>query len=321
VEVFVTGGSGFVGRELVGALVGAGHEVRALARSPRSADLVAGLGAAPAPGDLGDADRLAELMAGCEAVVHAAAHTAQWDAPAVYERVNVDGTAAVLEAAARAGVPRVVHISTEAVLADGGPLVRVDESRPWPARPVGSYARTKQAAERLVLAADSASLTTVAVRPRLVWGPGDTTILPAIVVAARSGRYAWFDGGRYLTSTCHVRNACAGILAALDRGAGGRAYFLTDGEPVLYREFLTALAATAGVDLPDRSLPRPVARVAAAACETVWRTLRLRSVPPIDRTVVALSGQEMTVDDTRARRELGYTPVLTRAEGLAELAS
>jgi nucleoside-diphosphate-sugar epimerase len=260
-------------------------------------------------------------MSDCDAVVHAAALTAQWGPPHEFTAVNVEGTAAVLEAAREAGVRRLVHISTEAVLADGRPLHGVDETRPRPGRPVGEYARTKGLAEDLVLAACAPGLTTLAVRPRLVWGPGDTTVLPAVVQAARAGRFAWVDHGHYLTSTCHVANACAGVLAALERGGGGRAYFLTDGEPVEFRAFLTALAATAGTELPDRSVPRWALSAAARAAEAAWRVLRLRGEPPVTRTFVALSAQEMTVDDAAARRELDYRPVLTREEGLKQLAA
>jgi nucleoside-diphosphate-sugar epimerase len=260
-------------------------------------------------------------MAGCAAVVHAAACTDQWGPRQRFEEVNVVGTATVLDAARSAGIGRVVHVSTEAVLADGRPLRGVDETAPQPARVYGEYAATKARAERLVLAANSAGFATVVVRPRLVWGPGDATVLPAVVAAARSGRFAWIGGGRYLTSTCHVTNACTGIALALEHGRGGEVYFLTDGPPVEFREFLTALAATAGVRLGNRSIPRSLAWAIASGLELVWRTLRLGGEPPITRTFLALSAQEMTVDDSKARQELGYAPAVDRAAGLADLAA
>lgn len=318
-DIFVTGGSGFVGQHLLRMLCGAGHQVRALARSPASAAIVAAAGAEPVRGDVTDRDALHQGMHGCEVVVHAAAHTEQWGPPHRFEQINVGGTLAVLAAARQAGVRQVVHLSTEAVLADGRPLVRIDESYPRPARPIGEYARTKALAEQRVLAANGDGLATVVVRPRFVWGPGDTTILPALVEAARRGRFAWIDGGRYLTSTCHVANACAGIALAIERGRAGEVYFLTDGEPVQLREFLIALAATEGVTLPDRSLPRRVAWALAVAAETSWKLLRLTAEPPITRTFLALSAQEMTVDDSKARRELGFSPALSREAGLAAL--
>lgn len=308
-DVFVTGGSGFVGQHLIRALVTAGHGVQALARSDDAAETVSDCGATAARGDVGNA------------VVHAAALTSQWDKPERFEDVNVRGTAAVLNAARQTGVRRLVLVSTEAVLADGSPLVNVDEQQPRPPRPMGDYARTKGLAEDMVLAAPTEDFVTVAVRPRLVWGPGDTSILPELAKAVAAGQYAWIDGGRYLTSTCHVANVCEGIRLALEHGRSGQAYFLSDGEPVELREFLTALAATAGTELPARSMPRPLVSTAARVAEGVWRTFRLRGTPPVTRTFVALSAQEMTVDDGRARRELGYRPVLTRDEGLANLRS
>lgn len=318
-DVFVTGGSGFLGQHLIRMLVEGGHSTIALARSQRAEHAVAAAGATAVRGDLDDVQTLAEGMRGADVVVHAAAHTAQWGPKSYFERVNVDGTRHVVEAAKTAAVPRVVLVSTEAVLADGRPLVRVDETRPRPGRPVGLYARTKGLAEDLVLAANSETLTTVAVRPRFVWGPGDATVLPEIAKAAVTGRFAWVDGGHYLTSTCHVANACHGIILAAQRGRAGQAYFLTDGPPVEMREFLTRYAATADVTLPDRSVPRWLVAGTASAAEAVWGVLRLKGEPPITRTFVALSGQEMTVVDDKAREELGYEPVLARDAALADL--
>lgn len=320
-DLFVTGGSGFVGRHLIRTLTDSGHRVRALARSEGAAATVTAAGADAVRGEITDTAALSTGMAGSAVVIHAAAHTAQWGPRAQFVEVNVVGTEAVLAAARAAGVPRVVHLSTEAVLADGRPLVGVDETHPVPARPVGEYARTKALAERRVLAADGPGLTTVVLRPRLVWGPGDTTVLPAVLAAARAGRFAWIDGGRYLTTTCHVHNVCTGVAAALVGGRGGQVYFLTDGTPVELRAFLTALADTAGVRLGDTSVPRGVAVAGARVLEWAWRLLRVTGEPPLTRTFLALSAQEMTVSDAKARRELGYRPAVERSAGLAALAA
>jgi nucleoside-diphosphate-sugar epimerase len=320
-SVFVTGGSGFLGQHLLRTYVQAGVPVKALARSAAAAGVVRAAGAEPVPGHVGDAASMRAGMIGCEQVVHCAALADQWGPRERFDAVNVTGTAYVLAAARASGVARVVHVSTEAVLADGKPLRNVDESAPRPAHPVGNYAITKGLAEDLVTAANGGDFTTVVVRPRFIWGPGDTTVLPAVLAAARGNRFAWIDGGRYQTSTCHVSNVCAGILAAAERGVGGGIYFLTDGPPVEFRSFLTELAATAGVPLGDRSIPHPVAWAGASVLEEAWRLLRLRSEPPLTRTFLALSGQEMTVDDSRARAEIGYRPVVERAVGLATLAT
>jgi nucleoside-diphosphate-sugar epimerase len=319
-DVFITGGSGFVGQYLVRTLSAAGHQVRALVRSQAAAETVVNAGAEPIHGDLTNADALRDGMDGCGVVVHAAAHTKEGCPRQQFHDVNVIGTEAVVQAARGSSATRLVHVSTEAVLADGHPLVRVDETYPRPAHAIGEYARTKALAEELVLAANGSGLATIVVRRRMVWGPGDTTVLPAVLQAAKKGRFAWIDGGNYLTSTCHVANVCEGIALAAEHGHGGEVYFLTDGAPVQFRSFLSALAATAGVELGDRSVPRPVAWASASLMEQLWRLLRLGGEPPITRTLLALSAQQMTVEDSKARRELGYRSAISREEGLAELA-
>lgn len=157
------------------------------------------------------------------------------------------------------------------------------------------------------------------VRPRFVWGTGDTTLLPALVEMVKSGRFRWIGGGRQLTATTHVDNAVEGLWLAATRAPAGGVYFVTDGEPVVFREFLTRMLGTQGVELPDRSVPPAVARAAAVAVERIWRVLRRPGPPPLTRFAVWVSSQECTIDISRARRELGYTPVISRDEGLARL--
>jgi nucleoside-diphosphate-sugar epimerase len=157
------------------------------------------------------------------------------------------------------------------------------------------------------------------VRPRFVWGRGDTTLLPIMTEMVRSGRFAWIGGGRHRTSTTHVDNAIEGLVLGAERGAPGGVYFVTDGEPVVFRDFITRLLATQGVTPPGRSLPAPVASALAAAGETAWRVLPLPGRPPLTRLAVWVSALETTIDITRARTELGYVPVRTIEDGLEEL--
>jgi len=318
-RAFVTGGSGFVGRHLIASLRTYGAEVRALARSEAAATLVTQAAAIPVPGDLENQEALCQGMEGCDVVFHLAAIKGMWGRFEDSQRVNVTGTAQVLAAARAARVPRVVYTSTEAVLAGGAPLVNVDETRPRPARPVGAYAVTKGMAEDLVLAANSPELSTVIVRPRLIWGPGDTDSLPQLIAAVRSRRFAWIDGGHYLTSTCHVSNACEGLLLAAERGRGGEIYFISDGTPVQMRSFLTAWLHTADAEPGNRSIPRWLAKLMAFCAEFTWQTFRLSGNPPLTRLAVQLMGEEVTVSDAKVRRELGYEGKVSREEGLASL--
>jgi len=311
-RAFVTGGSGFVGGRVIQQLRARGVEVAALARSDASVRAVEGLGATGVRGDLDDRAAMEAGMAGSDVVIHAAAHVAEHGPLADFLRVTVTGTENALTAARGAGVPRFVHVSTEAVLADGKPIVQADETRPRTTHPAGPYPLSKGLAEERVLEANRDGLATVIVRPRFIWGAGDTSLLPKIAQAVKRGRFSWIGGGRYLTSTCHIDNVVEGILLAAERGKPGEIYFLTDGEPVEFRGFLTQLLATYGAEPGDRSIPLWLARTIAAT--TGWM-----KQPPVTRTAVALIGQEVTVIDAKARRELGYTSHVSRERGIAEL--
>jgi nucleoside-diphosphate-sugar epimerase len=318
-RAFVTGGSGFVGRKLIPTLREQGHTVRALGRSTASLDQVRQSGAEPCEGDLSNVDSLRRGMEGCEVVFHSAATLKQWGPRAEFFEGNVRGTENVLEAARAVGIRRLVHVSTEAALADGTPMANMDETRPLPERPIGHYASTKGAAERLVLSVNSPELTTVVVRPRFVWGKGDTSVLPIIIDAVKSGRFRWVDGGNYKTSTCHVANCVEGMLLAAEKGRGGQVYFLTDGEPIVFREFVTSMLKTQGVEPGNKKVPFGLAMGLATVSELLWNFLPLPGNPLITRQELLLAGQEVTVSDAKARGELGYEGRMTREAGLREM--
>ncbi len=318
---FVTGGSGFVGGALIERLRSEGRDVRALARSERAAERVRELGAEPVSGDLDDRESLRAGAEGCEVCFHAAAKVEDWGDPADFERLNVQGTRNVIDACREAGVRRLVHVGTEAALMAGQPLVNVDESAPLRPDSPALYSSSKAKAEQLVRAANGEDLETVVVRPRFVWGRGDSTLLPQIVEMVRSGRFRWVGGGRHLTATTHIDNTVEGLLLGATRAPAGGVYFVTDGEPVVFRDFLTALVGTQGVEIPDKSVPPGMAGAAARAAEAIWRGLRRPGNPPLTRFAVWVSSQECTIDISRAERELGYRPVTSREDGLAELRS
>jgi nucleoside-diphosphate-sugar epimerase len=310
-SAFVTGGSGFVGGALIERLRGEGWDVRALARSERAAERVRELGAEPVMGDLDDLH-----VEDCEVAFHAAAKVEDFGDPADFERVNVQGTRNVVAACRAGGVRRLVHVGTEAALMAGQPLVNVDESAPLrPDSPV-LYSSSKARAEEIVRGAD---FETVVVRPRFVWGRGDTTLLPQMVEMVRTGRFRWVGGGRQLTATTHIDNTVEGLWLAATRAPAGGVYFVTDGEPTVFRDFITQWVGTQGVTIPDKSVPPGVAKAAAVSAERIWRLLKRPGSPPLTRFAVWVSSQECTIDISRAERELGYAPVTTREDGLREL--
>lgn len=317
-KIFVTGGSGFLGRQLIEDLIAHGYVVHALARSEAAASVVRKHGAIPVIGDLDNIDAMRNGMAGCAAVIHSAAKVDLWGPWEEFQQFTVQGTQNVIDAARAAGVPRFVHISTEAVLAGGKPLIDVDENTPLPGKPNGFYPKAKGLAETLVKKANSAALQTMIVRPRFIWGKGDNTVLPKMVESINAGQWVWF-GGDHPTSTCNVVNVSHGVILAAKHGRGGEVYFLTDGAPIGFKDFITRMVATQGVTPPNRTAPLWLADLLARGMEGVWRLLNKTGYPPLTRTAVNLFFGEVTIRSDKAANELGYQPVVSIEEGLKAL--
>lgn len=315
-RIFLTGGSGFVGGHLIERLA-RDHTVLAMARSDASAAKVASYGATPVRVDLDSIQP--EQLSGVDAVVHCAAYVEEWGTRAQFWAGNVEGTTRMLEAARAAGVQRFLHIGTEAVLFDGQDLIDVDETWPYPKRQRYLYSETKAEAERRVLAANAPGFLTISLRPRMVWGPRDTSILPAILRRVRGGGWSWLDGGHQRSSTTHVVNLAHGVALALERGEGGQVYFLSDAGTRTIREFVTPLVATQGLTVPDRELPAWVARAAATVVEGIWTLFGIRKPPPMTRFATYMFSASLTIRTDKAARVLGYAPVITVEQGLAAM--
>ena len=315
-HLFVTGGSGFIGQALVTKLA-ADHQVRALARSREAADIVRACGATPVDADLGTIrpHHLSEV----DVVLHCAALVSDWAPPGEFERVNVEGTRAMLSVAREAGVRRFVHMSSDSVLFDGSDLVDVDEDTPYPDSNDYPYAVSKRRSEQIVRAANAPDFETVCIRPVLVWGPNDTSILPALVEMVDRGAFLWVDRGTKRVSTTHVDNVVQGTVGAMEHGRPGAVYFLTDGQPTTHREFFTQYLATVGRTVGNRSLPAGAVRSIGSAVDRVWRLLRPHSEPPLSREAAATLAVTITVSSGRAHEELGYTP-MSREIAMAALA-
>lgn len=323
-KVFVTGGSGYLGRNVIRWLINEKQwEVVAIARSASSAQACREAGAHQVveETDLSDVDKLAAAAQGCDYAVHCAASVAQWSPDwSVQRRINVDGTRNVIEGCRRSGVRKVIHVGTENALLDGHPLVNADETHPYPKSSYSPYSTSKKEAELAALEMSTEECAVIVVRPRFIWGDDDSSILPVMGEAAKDGRLKWFSGGRYKTSTVHVRNCCHGIVCALERGVPRGIYFLTDGEPVEFRDFITRLLDAGGVSTEQvGSLPLFLVWGAAAVME--WWASVSKNPPLINRAILATMGVEVTVCDARARSELGYTNVISIEDGLSAIAA
>jgi nucleoside-diphosphate-sugar epimerase len=318
-RIFVTGASGFVGGAATRRLVRGGHMVRAMSRSQKSDAAIRALGGEPVRCDLENVS--AKQVGDAEAVLHCAAFVEQWGPRDAWRKVNVDGAARMLEAAKAAGVLRFIHISTESVLWKGQSLRGADETYPLALNSPYPYSRTKAQAEVFVRNANSPAFQTIILRPRFIWGEGDTTLMPAIVAMAKSGAWSWVDHGRAMTSTTHIDNLVAAIELALTKGRGGEAYFVLDDGVRSLHTMMSGIAASQGVALSERSIPAWLADAVGALCEGIWRLFPLKGDPPLTRLSAMILSREAVLKDDKARAELGYRPVLSVEGGLERLAA
>ncbi len=317
-KALVTGGGGFVGRRVVSRLLERGWSVRVFGRGARP-ELEA-LGVEVVRGDLEDAAAVSDAVAGARAVFHVAARAGVWGARDVFFRPNVLGTRAVLAACRRHGVERLVHTSTPSVVFDRRPIAGGDESLPYARRWLCHYAATKAQAEREVLAANGDDLLTVALRPHLVWGPGDPHLLPQVVERAAQGRLRIVGDGLNRVDVSHVENVAGAHLDALDAletgKAAGRAYFISQGEPVQLWPWLNSILQALGIGPVRRKVPLPAAYAAGAAAEALWRLRGREDDPPMTRFVALQLGEDHFFNIAAARRDLGYQPGVSTNEGL-----
>jgi hypothetical protein len=316
-HIFITGASGFVGGAAARHLIAAGHSVSAMSRSGRSDEKIRALGATPVRCDLENVS--AEHLNGADAVVHAAAFVEAWGPKDAWYKSNVLGTEAVLAAAKGAGAKRFIHIGTEAAICHGQDVNGADESYPLAPQSPYPYCATKAQAEMRVRAANAPGFETIVLRPRFIWGPGDETLLPAILGMAEAGKWVWIDGGAAMTSTIHIDNLNHAIELALTKGQGGEAYFILDEGAISVKAMIGAMTETKGVTLPEKSAPSWLLRGVAWACENIWRLFGIKSAPPITRHMVMVMRCDCVLDGSKARAELGYAPVISREAGLAAM--
>ncbi|TVR51610.1 MAG: NAD-dependent epimerase/dehydratase family protein [Puniceicoccaceae bacterium] len=326
--VLVTGATGFLGCRLVRRLMAAGRPVRALVR--REVPELTALGVELVRADLTETAAVRAACEGMETVFHTAAKVGVWGSAAEYRKVNVEGTLAVLNGCRDFLVRRLVYTSTPSVVFNGRDLSGSDETLPYGKDFPCHYPATKARAERMVREADDVPpghLRTVALRPHLIWGPGDPHLVPRVLERARKGRLRIVGEGKNRVDLTYIDNAVdAHLLAetALDRPPGddhpgGKAFFITNGEPVVLWEWINDLLPRAGLPPVTRRLTLKAARRIGAAAEAVWAVLRLRGEPPMTRFVAAELAKDHWFSITAAERCLGYRPRVTMAEGLKTL--
>ena len=321
-KALVTGGGGFLGGAIVRRLVDRGWSVRTLQRGQYQQ--LDELGVEQFRGDIADSAVVARAVEGCEIVFHVAAKVDPWGSYKPFHQTNVVGTENVLQATRRGGVPKLVFTSTPSVIHSGGDVAGVDEPEPYPEHFDAAYPQTKAMAEMAVLAANDDELSTVALRPRLIWGPEDTNLVPQLIARARSGQLRLVGDGSNLVDTVYIDNAVDAHLLAAERLApgapcAGRPYFISNGEPRPMKEIINGILAAAGLPPVERSVPIKAAVAAGAVFENLYKVFPTKGGPRMTRFVARNFATAHWFDISAARRDLGYEPRISIDEGLVRL--
>ncbi|OGU14121.1 MAG: 3-beta hydroxysteroid dehydrogenase [Geobacteraceae bacterium GWC2_53_11] len=321
-KVLVTGGGGFLGSTIVRMLRERGDEVRSFSRGEYPA--LAALGVEQIRGSLEDRDAVVAAARGCDLVFHVAAKAGIWGSYHDFYQANVAGTGHVIAACLSNGISRLVYTSSPSVVFDGSDVEGGNESLPYPEFYEANYPATKALAEQLALAANSPELAVTALRPHLIWGPGDNHLGPRIIAKGRAGKLRRIGSRPNLVDTVYVDNAARAHLQAADMlspgsSVAGKCYFISNGEPLPLWDMVNRILAAADVPPVTRSISPKLAFAIGCICEGIWSLFRLSGDPPMTRFVAHELATSHWFDISAARRDFGYTPEISIDEGLVRL--
>lgn len=318
-KALVTGGGGFLGRAIVRCLLERKARVASFSRGnyPHLREK----GVATIRGDLTDFEALSKAAVGCDIVFHTASKTPPWGTRDEYYQTNVVGTENVIRVCREHEITRLVYTSTPSVVHGGGDLTGVDESLPYPDHFENHYSETKAMAEQMVLGANGEGLATVALRPHLIWGPGDPNLVPRLVLRAGQGRLFRVKGGPYMIDTVYIDNAADAHLSAADRlfpgsPIAGRPFFIAQDEPMDSGDLIDRIIGAAGYPPVNRSISPKSLYAIGALVETVYKWFRVKKEPPMTRFLANQLSTSHWFDLSAARRDLGYSPRISIEEGI-----
>jgi len=321
-KVLVTGGSGFLGLAIVRMLVDNGHTARSFSRGDYPQLRAAGMDIQR--GDLTDLKAFRQAASGCDAIIHTAAKAGVWGPAEDYERINIQGTRNVIQVCRELQIRRLVYTSSASVVFTGSDEDGIDESTPYAQRFLADYPRTKALAEQAVLAANDSELATIALRPHLIWGPGDPHLVPRVLSRARAGKLALVGNGSNLVDSTYVENAALAHLLALeklclDAACAGKAYFISNGEPLAMETLLNRILAAADLPPINRYIHPQLAYMGGAILEIVYRRLWPQYEPIMTCFVARQLATSHWFQLDRARQDLGYQPHIKLDEGFQYL--
>ena len=318
-KIFLTGASGFVGSHLAQSLIAVGHEIILHYRAPDASNKSSQQNLEVWSGDLTDIQGLANRLQGVDALIHCAAEMKLWNSNKALLETNVLMTKSILESAKQAGVKQFIYMSDASIAKN--PLsqnLNVSEDQSLPSLESFPYSHSKSQAEKIVLEAGDNILRTISLRPATIWGSGDL-IDRSLGQAANQNKFGWFDQGDYPFSTCYIKNLCEAVNKALLSEANQESFFISDGQAMQFRQWMTMRLNVGNFKVPTLSIPRSLAWPLARFTENGWKYLPLRGEPPLIREMVHLMAHPFSVSVQKAKDQLAYEPIFTIAAGMEEM--
>lgn len=321
-KVLVTGGGGFLGSAICSMLVLRGDTVHSISRNSHAG--LNAIGVAQFQGDLADKGAIHLAAQGCDAIIHTAAKAGIWGDYNSYYQTNVVGTKNILEICKSLGIPKLVYTSSPSVVFNNGDMEGVDESVPYPESYLTAYPKTKALAEQMVLKANDDTLATVALRPHLIWGPGDNHLVPRILARAKEGKLRKIGNRIVMVDSVYIDNAANAHVLALDRlsfhsSCSGKAYFISNGEPWKLWDLVNEIIRAGKGNAVDKTVPVSLAYFMGWIFEMTYTLLRIQNEPPMTRFLAKELSTSHWFDISNARKDLGYEPIVSINEGLSRL--
>jgi len=318
-KIFLTGASGFVGSHLIESLSAAGHEILCHFRSPDAFQIKSHQNLEIWSGDLNDISSLSKRLQGFDVVIHCAAEMKLWDSEKALYETNVLMTKNILESAKSSGVKQFIFMSDASIAKN--PLsqnLNVSECRSLPSLQDFPYSYSKYQAEQLVLNAGGVTFRTISLRPASIWGRGDV-VDRFLGEASNLNKFGWFDEGNYLFSTCYINNLCVAVNKALLSKSTQESFFISDGQAIPFRKWMTMRLNAGHYKVPSLSIPRSFARPLARFTENGWKYLPLRGEPPLIREMVHLMAHPFSISIQKAKDQLAYEPLYSLEDGMLEI--
>lgn len=321
-KVIITGGTGFLGKRLASRLSEIGFDVLAIGRCRDVGDQLSSAGIPFESVDLTNLDKTISIFQGADMVVHCAALSSPWGTYREFYRANVDVTKNVISACQQCRIKRLIHVSTPSIYFDGNNRFNVNESEPLPAKSINNYATTKRLAEKEVERAFKNGLDTITIRPRGIFGAGDTSIFPRLIMINKRGILPLINQGRALVDLTHVDNVVEALVLCLraSRDVAGETFNITNADPRPLFEILTILFEAIGEPFRGKRVPYGLIYYTAACMETLYRHFAIKREPPLTRYSVGVIAKSMTLDISKAQKLIGYEPVTSIEDGIEEFA-